>query len=107
MAVDALVTPLLQLPLFRGLKPMQITEIVRRAERIVYRPGDVIIKEHAEADAAIVLVKVEAVRVSGPELSGRAEPVHVGSLLAELGMFIETQHSSTIMARTAVDAMPI
>jgi len=52
-----------------------------------------------------VLVEGEAVRVSGPELSGRAEPVQVGSLLAELGMFIETQHSSTIVARTAVNAM--
>ena len=69
MAIDALVKPLLQLPLFRGLKPMQITEIVRRADRIVYRPGDVIIEEHAEADAAIVLVEGEAVRVSGPDLS--------------------------------------
>ena len=107
MAIDALVKPLLQLPLFRGLKPMQITEIVRRADRIVYRPGDVIIEEHAEADAAIVLVEGEAVRVSGPDLSGRAEPVQVGSLLAELGMLIETQHSSTIVARTAVNAMRI
>ena len=62
MAIDALVRPLLQLALFRGLKPMQITEIVRRADRIVYRPGDVIIEEHAEADAAIVLVEGEAVR---------------------------------------------
>jgi len=107
MAIDALVKPLLQLPLFRGLRPMQITEIVRRADRIVYRPGDVIIEEHAEADAAIVLVEGEAVRVSGPDLSGRAEPVQVGSLLAELGMLIETQHSSTIVARTTVRAMRI
>ena len=107
MAIDALVRPLLQLALFRGLKPMQITEIVRRADRIAYRPGDVIIEEHAEADAAIVVVEGEAVRFSGPDLSGRAEPVQVGSLLAELGMFIETQHSSTIVARTAVNAMRI
>lgn len=107
MAIDALVKPLLQLSIFRGLKPMQITEIVRRAERVVYRPGDMIIEEHGEADAAVVIVEGEAVRVSGPELAGRADPVPAGALLAELGMLIETQHSSTIVARTAVRAMRI
>jgi hypothetical protein len=40
MAIDALVKPFLLLPLFQGLKPLQLTEIVRRADRIIYRPGD-------------------------------------------------------------------
>lgn len=107
MAIDVLVAPLLRLPIFHGLKPLQITEIVRRAERIIYRPGQMIIEENGEADAAIVLVDGEAVRVSGPELASRAEVVPKGALLAEMGMLIETQHTSTVVARTNVRALRI
>lgn len=105
MAIDVLVAPLLRLPIFHGLKPLQITEIVRRAERIVYRPGQMIIEENAEADAAIIVVDGEAVRVSGPELASRAEVVPKGALLAEMAMLIETQHSSTVVARGNVRAL--
>lgn len=107
MAIDVLVAPLLRLPIFHGLKPLQITEIVRRAERIVYRPGQVIIEENGEADASVVIVDGEAMRVSGPELSARAEIVPKGALLAEMAMLIETQHSSTVVARGNVRALRI
>jgi len=105
MAFDALLGSLVQVPLFRGLKPLQITEIARRAERMQYRPGDVLIEENSEADAAILIVSGDAVRVSGPTSIGRSEPVVAGSLLAEMGMLIETQHSSTVVARSPIRAL--
>lgn len=107
MAIDVLVAPFLRLPIFSGLKPLQITEIVRRCERIVYRPGQMLIEENADADAAIIVVEGEAVRVSGPELAERAEVVPKGALLAEMGMLIETQHTSTVVARSNVRALRI
>ena len=73
MAIDALVKPFLLLPLFQGLKPLQLTEIVRRADRIIYRPGDIIIEEDQVGDAAIVIVSGEAVRVTGLEPGAAAE----------------------------------
>lgn len=105
MALDALVRPLLDIALFHGLKPLQLTEIVRRAERTVYQPGQVLIEENAEADAAIVIVAGDCMRVSGPDMQSRAELVPTGSLLAELAMLIETQHTSTVVARTQVRAL--
>ena len=48
MAIDTLVKPLLRVALFQGLKPLQITEIARLADRIVYRPGEVIIRGHSK-----------------------------------------------------------
>lgn len=107
MAFDSLIPPLLLVPLFRGLKPLQITEIARRAERTVYRPGDTLIEEGGDADAAILIVSGEAVRVSGPTGFGRAESVPTGALLAEMGMLIETQHTSTVVARTPIRALRI
>lgn len=95
------------LPLFRGLSPLQIAGIARRADRVSYTPGATIIEEDATADAAILIIAGNAVRVSGPELVGRSEPVAPGSLLGEAAMLVETTYGSTIVARSAVRAVHI
>jgi CRP-like cAMP-binding protein len=107
MAIDALVLPLLSVPLFQGLKPLQITEIARRADRIVYNPGDVIISENQGSDAAVLVISGDAQRISGPGLGAEPEMVPVGSLLAEMTMIIDTECTSTIVARTRVRALRI
>lgn len=108
MATDALVLPLLNVPLFQGLKPLQLSEIARRADRIVYKPGDVIVAAHDEADAAVLLVSGEAVRTEGPGLeAGGNEAVPAGALIAEMTMLIETECTSTVVARTPVRALRI
>jgi CRP-like cAMP-binding protein len=107
MAIDTFVQPLLKLEIFQGLKPLQITEIARRAYRVVYKPGDVILTENEEGEAAIVIVSGEAVRIAGPGLQEPAENVPAGSLLGEMAMLVETRHSSTIVARTTVRALRI
>ena len=105
MAMDALVKPLLLLPLFQGLKPLQLTEIVRRAGRVIYRPGDVIIEEDQLGEAAIIIVSGEAVRTTGIEPGDAAEPIAEGSMIGELAMLVETVHSATIVARGTVKAL--
>lgn len=107
MALDALVKPLLPISIFRGLKPLQITEIARRAERIIYRPGDTIIEEDTVGDAAVLIVSGDAVRVAGPEISGTPEPIAPGSLVGEMAMLVESMHSSTVVARGNVRALRI
>ncbi len=95
------------LPLFRGLSPLQLAAISRRAERVAYSPGAVIIEENALAEAAVLIVAGDAARVSGPELAGRSEPVVAGSLLGEAAMLVETTYGSTVVARTAVRTVHI
>ncbi len=108
MPIDALVKPLLGVELFQGLKPMQITEIARRADRIVYKPGDVIVKQDAHGDAAILIVAGDAVRLAGPyDIDPHDEPIPAGALLGEMAMLIETDYVSTIIARTPVRALRI
>jgi CRP-like cAMP-binding protein len=107
MAIDALVLPLLNVPLFQGLKPLQLSEIARRADRIVYKPGDVIVAAHSGSDAAVLVVSGEAVRTEGPGLSNGAEAVPPGALISEMTMLIETECNSTVVARTAVRALRI
>lgn len=105
MAMHALVKPFLRLPLFKDLKPLQLTEIVRRADRVIYKPGDVIIEEDQPGDAAIVIVSGEAVRLRNDQLGNAAEPIAEGSIISELSMLVETVHSATIIARGTVKAL--
>jgi len=95
------------LPLFRGLTPLQLAAIARRADRVSYTPGATIIEENGLADAAILIVAGAAVRVSGPELVTHAEAVAPGSLLGEAAMLVETTYGSTVVARSRVRAVHI
>lgn len=95
------------LPIFHDLSPLQVATIARRAERVSYTPGAVIIEENGVADAAILVVAGKAVRVSGPELVGGPEPVPLGSLLGEAAMMVETTYGSTVVARTDVRTVHI
>ncbi len=103
--MELIVKELERVALFQGLSPFQLSEIARRAERVIYNPGAVIIEENEEGDAAVLLVSGETVRVSGPELQSRAEPVATGSLLGEMAMLVETTHSSTVVSRSKVRAL--
>lgn len=107
MAIDALVKPLLRLPLFQGLKPLQLTEIVRRAGRIIYKPGDILIHEGQVGDSAIVIVTGEAFRVESEGVGVPADTIIEGSMIAELAMLVETVHCATIVARTPIRALKI
>ena len=102
MAIDALVRPFLSLPLFRDLKPLQISEIARHAERIVYRNGDVVTAEGRVADAAILIVSGTCIRRAVNRKTSREEFLPEGSLLA---MMIEIVHPTTIIARDQVRAL--
>ena len=107
MALDIVVQSLLRVELFAGLKPLQVAELARRSYRIVYKPGDFIIEDGAPADAAVLLIKGEAVRIAGPALAVPAEPVADGSLLGEMAMLVETAYSSTVIAQGMTRAIRI
>ena len=107
MAINALIAPLLKIALFQGLRPLQISEIARRAERIVFRPGQTIVEVDQAADAAYVIVSGGAARTKGPDVGPEPEAIAVGSLVGEMAMLVETEHSSTVVATTSVRALRI
>ncbi len=107
MAIDMVVQSLLRVDLFRGLKPLQLAELARRSDRIVYKAGDAIISEGAAGDAAVLIVSGDAVRTSGPLHTADVEPVPDGSLLGEMAMLIETDYTSTVIARSMTRAVRI
>ena len=105
MALDIVVRSLMRVELFSGLRPLQLAELARRSDRIVYKPGDQIISEGALGDAAVLIVSGDAVRIAGPGLTGTDEQVPDGSLVGELAMLIEAEHTSTVVARAVTRAI--
>ena len=104
MAIDNTVELLLRLPLFGGLSPLQLAEIVRRAERVRFWPGDVLTKAGQPGDGAYLIVSGPVQRVGGPGIAAMALPEIVvpGSLIGELAMLVEHDYASTIVARDRV-----
>lgn len=105
MAIDPLVTPLLGVELFHGLKPLQLTEIARYAERIVFRTGDKITECGADADAAFLIVGGSAEWLSAQ--ADATEPIEIGSLISEMAMLIEHVHGASIVARGQVRCLKL
>jgi CRP-like cAMP-binding protein len=105
MSPDLIVRQLLLQPIFRKLTLRQLNEIASNGEPANYNPGAVIIEQDAVADAAVLIFSGEAVRVAGPELKERVEPIPVGSLLCESAMLVETNYGSTVVARSAVSGL--
>ncbi len=102
MVVDALAAPLLRVELFADLKPAQLTALARAAERIVYRAGDAITRAGEDADAAILIVSGAA-----EWMDETAEEIEIGSLIAEMAMFIELAFGTTIVAKSQVRCLKL
>ena len=107
MAIDILVAPLLRVPLLQGLTRLQLTEIARQAERIVFRAGTEITKAGASGDAAFLIISGPAERLSPGESDGQPEWIEPGSLLGEMAMLIEHEYGSTVVARGLVRALKL
>lgn len=95
--------------IFQGLDRRQIGEIARHAERIVYKPGQHLIDHGTVGDSAVLVVMGKAVRTQGPgSLPGDpSAEIDPGSLLGEMAMLIDAEHTSTIVAETEVRALKI
>ena len=107
MAIDRVVAPLLRVPLFAGLKPLQITEIARQAEKLRFRPNQIITQAGQPGDGAFLIVSGLAVRVERPQTLPSPEPVAPGSLIGEMAMLVEHEYGSTIVAQELVLCLKI
>jgi CRP-like cAMP-binding protein len=107
MAIDQVLASLLRVPVLSGLRPLQITEIGRRAQRCAFGGGEVIIEAGAPGDAAYLVLSGEAGLRTGPGRWAPLEPVEPGSLLGELAMFVDHAYSATVVAQGWVDCLKL
>ncbi len=107
MAIDAFSNALRHLEIFQGLKPLQITEIARNADRIVFRDGQTIITAGTPGDGAFVIMGGEAIALPDSERGLPAERIEEGTLLGEMAMLIEHDYAVTVIAKGQVRAIKI
>jgi CRP-like cAMP-binding protein len=105
MAIDEVVASLFRIPLFAGLKPMQIAEIGRRAQRCAFGGGEAIIRTGEVGYGAYLILSGEAGRKTGAR--GSVEPVPPGTLLGEFAMLIEHVYGATVVAESWVDCLKL
>lgn len=109
MTSENIAAPFMRLPIFHGLSDQRLSRIARAAERVVFQPGDTIQRSGESADAAILIVSGKAVIVETDAALWQVhgEPVVAGSLVGELAMLIDTQSTTTVIARSSVRAFRI
>src|SRR5262245_35133501 len=105
MAIDTVVASLLRIPIFAGLKPLQVTEVARRAVHCEFRGGQRITRAGAPGDAAYLILSGDAECL--PERGPRSEPIEPGSLLGELAMFVDHVYGVTTVARGPVHCLKL
>jgi CRP-like cAMP-binding protein len=112
MASESFVGSFLRVSLFQGLTQSQLAGLARRAERVMFRIGQPIIKTGEAGDGAFLLIVGEGGIVAGDDRGANARDremtvVETGSLIGEMSMLIDTEYSTTIVAKTAVRALKI
>jgi CRP-like cAMP-binding protein len=97
---------LLDLEIFQGLSRDHVERIAREADRIMFKPGQVIIRagEHGEA-AYLVLSGTASATSAFAEVQD--EVVTPGTLVGELAMLVEHEHAVTIVCREPIRAVRI
>lgn len=106
MISKVLIDALRHVELFGGLSPMQITEIARNAERIMYPEGAIVASIGDPANAAVLVIegRVDCIVETKPPSVTTLLP---GTLIAEMAMFADFVHGATFVARSPVKAMRI
>ncbi|MEL7302371.1 MAG: cyclic nucleotide-binding domain-containing protein [Pseudomonadota bacterium] len=105
--MNPIVRVLRDVDLFRELKPLQLTELARRADRLVYQSGDVLMARDEDCDGALIVVDGDAVCLRGAKDEPIEEPVGAGFVLAEMAMLVEFEATATVVARGRVRAIRI
>jgi CRP/FNR family transcriptional regulator, cyclic AMP receptor protein len=110
MASETFIAPLLRVSLFQGLTEPQLAALARRAERVMFRIGQTIIRNGDAGDGAFLLIVGEGEIVGAGWSRATADDstvVQTGSLVGEMAMLIDTTYNTTIVAKTAVRALKI
>ena len=107
MSTDQISAHLKCLEIFQDLDAQQLAEIARRADKIIYKSGQLLVADGEPGDAAVLVISGEAIRTKGHLTQSAQEPVEPGSLLGEMAMLIETDYSSTVVAVGQVRALRI
>jgi CRP-like cAMP-binding protein len=103
--LDDVVVPLLSARIFSGLSPAHLKALALEAEAVTFKRGDVLIRTYQEGDGAYLIGSGSVVEHHEADEGEPQQEFGAGAMIGEMAMLIETLHSSTIVARTPVQAL--
>lgn len=103
--VERLIGSALKVPLFHGLAPEDMAELVRRADRVLFQPGDALIRSGDVGDAALLVITGRATQFNAYTNTHPYDSIAPGSLVGEMAMLIETTHHVTVVADETIKAL--
>ncbi len=107
MQLEAFFAPLMKAPLFEGLSPVQMKSLALGCERVTIGAGTPLIAAGEVGETAYLIVAGVVVRIEHPLGSVGREEFGPGTLIGEMAMLVETEHSSTVVALSSVTAIKL
>jgi CRP/FNR family cyclic AMP-dependent transcriptional regulator len=107
MALDTTVEMLEQIPIFSGLSHLQLTAILSIGKKAFFTEGQSILEAGKSGGSAFIILSGKAESKTGEPGMELTETLLPGSLLGELAMLVEMEHTVTVAAAERVRALEI
>lgn len=108
MALIEEAATLRQVPLFAGVSGSRLKLIAFCAERVTYRPGELLCLQGEAGDAAYVILSGSAeVLVDGPQGPKRVAEVAENDVVGEISILCDITRTASVKAVTEVEALRI
>lgn len=97
-----------QVPLFAGVSAPRLKLIAFSADRVTYRPGELLCLQGEVGDAAFVILSGRAeVLVDGPNGQNRVAELTENDVVGEISILCDVARTATVKASTQVEALRI
>lgn len=108
MTLDAEVSSLRQVSMFRDIEPSRLRLLAFASERVHFEPGQRFFARGDAADAAyLILDGTASVSIDGPQGPVRLALLGGDALVGEMGILADQPRSATVTAETATLALRI
>lgn len=105
MSSEIVLGSALQIPLFHGLAEHQMSEIVRRSDRVTYQAGEKLTYDGERGEAAILVFSGQATQFNPLSKTHPYRTITPGTLVGEMAMLVDAIHHLTVVADAPIKAL--
>ena len=101
MSLEREVEILRRIPLFTNIEPAKLKLMAFASERVTYRPGQSVMIQGEQGDAAYVIIEGQAdVMVNGPNGPLKVAEVGVNDIIGDIAILIDIPRTATVAANS-------
>jgi CRP/FNR family cyclic AMP-dependent transcriptional regulator len=103
--LDQKIELLQQVPLFAGLPPEKLEAIAVAGEKKYFEAGENLVAQGGKGDTSLLILTGKAVCTRSENGQALVEDLWPGTLVGELAMLVETEHTFTVAAAERLRAL--